>query len=248
MNYALTIVAGCAVAAACAGDLRMSFGDTAVPGNPDLPGAYPIVVDTGNAPFSVTWGVWAEVFIDGGLGAVDQWDAIGVDVVELPGLDVTTAMLNTDYAPSLFGRFRWRQDSDLGGTSGNPKPAGPNFTLVHLPGSLDYGIGLNQLPPSLGGIDTDSQYDAIEDRLFYLLGTITINAPQGFEGDLFFGTNADGFAQTGLTAPTVTFGSATPLSGDDLFGAIADTPMVTFVPEPASLALTALAGLTIRRR
>ncbi len=247
MKNVLILVTGFAVAAATAGDIRISFGEPSVDADPtpDLPGAYPIVVDTADAAFSVTWGVWAEIGIDATNGSVDQWNAVGVDVVE-GGATVTTDMSNTDYNPSPFGtQFRWEDGSDFGGTSGNPETAGPNFTLINVTRT---GLGNASLPPSLGGMDTDSYYNAGEDRLFYLLGTISIDVPQGYEGDIFFGTNTAGFDQSQVDGETVTFGSATPLTGGDLFGAIADTAMVSFIPEPASLVLIALAGLAIRRR
>lgn len=226
----------------------MASREPTVDGTPnhDIAGAYPIVIGPSSSPISVTWGVWAEIGIDATTGIVDQWNAVGVDVVEVPGLDVTTAMLNNDYAPTFWiGWTRWEPGSDFGGTAGDPEPAGPDFTLINV---TRFGLGAAALPLSLGGHDTDSYYDAVEDRLFYLLGTITVEAPAGFVGDLYLGTNTAGFDQSGVSGETVTFGSATPLTGSDLFGKVADTPMVSFIPEPASLVLVALAGLVIRRR
>ncbi len=242
MKNVLVIVTGLAVAAATAGDLRISLGEPIVDGDPtpDLPGAYPIVVDTADAAFSVTWGVWAEIGIDASTGDVDQWNGVGVDVVS-NGASVTTDMLNRDYDASPFGtQFRWEDGSDFGSVTGDE-----DFSLVNVTRT---GLGAGSLPTSIGGVDTDSYYDAAEDRLFYLLGTISIDVPQGFEGDLFFGTTTAGFDQSGTDDETVTFGSATPLGGEGKFETIADTAMVSFIPEPASLVLVALAGLMIRRR
>jgi hypothetical protein len=242
MRKVLTIVAclGMMAVVANANDLHIYLGtpvDTAAFVADDGGLVHPVVTDPVG---EVTYGVWAEVGVDWTSGVVDVWNGIAVDYMATGGVTVVDSLMNNDdHNPSpLQTAYRWEDSSDFGGTDG--------FFLVAV---TRFGLG-GLLPADVGGTPPDMYAYTPEigvSGIKYWLGNITLacDAP----GDLYFGVGSGGIARQGGDVDTdlVYFGSADGMRGD-AFGEFASAPMLTCIPEPASLLLLGLAGLVLRRR
>ncbi len=199
---------------------------------------HPVEVGASDPPTEMTFGVWAEIEVDWGAGTWDVWNGIGVHYMTTGGATVVDSVMNNDsHAPCGWAR-RWEDSSDFGGADG--------FFLVAV---TRYGLG-GMLPPDFGVYPPDT-YSYVPTMgsgpLKYWLGNITLacDAP----GELYFGVGTGGIARQGgdVDSDLIYFGSAEGMRGD-AFWQFPSVPLLTCIPEPASLLLLGLAGLALRRR
>jgi hypothetical protein len=225
-----------------AGDLHIYLG---TPQYPEPWGAgsvsddgglmHPVVTDPVG---EVTYGVWAEIEVDWGAGTWDVWNGIGVHYMTTGGVTVVDSVMNNDSHAPCGWACRWEDSSDFGGADG--------FFLVAV---TRYGLG-GMLPPDFGVYPPDT-YSYVPTMgsgpLKYWLGNITLacDAP----GELYLGVGTGGIFRQGGSAATdlIYFGSAEGMRGD-AFAEFPTVPLLTCIPEPASLLLLALAGMVLRRR
>ncbi len=225
-----------------ANDLHLYLGspvDTAafVPDDGGL--VHPVVTDPVG---QVTYGVWAEVGINWSTFVSDKWIGIGVDYMTTGGVTVIDSLMNNDdHHPSpVVQAYRWEDSSTFASTDG--------FFLVAVT-----RLGLGGLLPSevTGGFPPYDMYSYAPSfgsgPLTYWLGNITLacDAP----GELYLGVGTGGIARQGgdVDSDLIYFGAAGGMRGD-AFGQFPSVPMLTCIPEPASLLLLGLAGLVLRRR
>jgi hypothetical protein len=194
----------------------------------------------------VTLGIWANVDYDAVAGALDIWQAIGIDIV---GANVDSLQMdNFDHRVGIGTAYRWEASSDFG--------TGNHFALI---GVTTYGVG-GLFPADLtGGVQgiTDWwSYTALSggvgdpDGIYkYWLGNVTLSATE--ETDVYMQIASQGVVRRlGSAADDlVWFGEdeTTAMTGD-MFGEHSVMPDFVFTPEPASLILLSLAGLFLRRR
>jgi hypothetical protein len=224
-----------------AGDLHLYLG------TPQIHDQYPdFVADDGGLVHpvvtdpvgEVTYGVWAEIEVDWDAGTWDVWVGIAVDYMTTGGVSIVDSIMNNDDHVPLCWARRWEYSSDFGGTDG--------FFLVAV---TRYGLG-GMLPADFGVWPADI-YSYVPTMgsgpLKYWLGNITLacDAP----GELYFGVGTEGIARQGgdVDSDLIYFGSAEGMRGD-AFAEFPTVPLLTCIPEPASLLLLALAGLALRRR
>ncbi len=241
MRKVLTIVAclGMMAVVANANDLHIYLGtpvDTAAFVADDGGLAHPVVTDPVG---QVTYGVWAETGVDWDAGTWDVWIGIAVDYMTTGGVSVVSSVMdNSDHLPGIPTAYRWEASSDFGGTDG--------FFLVAV---TRYGLG-GMLPGDAGGVPADMWAYTPEmgvSGFVYWLGNITLacDAP----GELYLGVGTGGIARQGgdVDSDLIYFGAADGMRGD-AFAQFPTVPLLTCIPEPASLLLLGLAGLVLRRR
>jgi hypothetical protein len=204
------------------------------------------VEDPLGVPLTKTYRIWGQIDL------VHNWTGLGFSIHTTGDL-FASATLDTTVdkweVVATNGRFkingthaRWRSDSDPYADS-----TGDNLTMVNLPpagwsANGELGVGTLDAPTGYGGA-----YQVVQRGTWFNLGELTVIGTAGsvyldyqpttFEG----GFKGDGIMYYG-------FGAEGIINLDENLNVASDVAFVTFLPEPASLILMALAGLIIRRR
>ncbi len=246
----LTVAALGAASIAGATTLRITLGDAVVSPAPDVDyadGMYPLRIDA-SEPNPTVYGVWAEIDFDSGAGVLDQWDAVGIDLAWPSGVAIETSMLNRDYDPAPFGTaLRWEDGADFGGVSGATGAGSPDFALINVTRAGLGGLPPAGLPGGAGVVDDDAYYDAAQRRVFYLLGTLTVDPSSEARGDVFLRHNGAAFDPSGDPDRRIVIGPNGPFPIEPIVPP-SEAPLITIVPEPAAVVGLLLAGLLVRRR
>jgi len=199
---------------------------------------------TTTAPLTKTYPIWAQIDLD------HVWNGLGFSIHTTGDLFASASMTITPskwIVAGATGSFkisgtynRWNTGSDAYGDS-----TGDNVGMVAvlepaLGGEGDLGVGA-----------TDAAYMGVwslEQRgTWFKVGEITV---VGKVGKVYLDYRPSNFIG-GMKGDSVIyygFGAAGIVNLDANLGADSDVAFVTYVPEPASLILLALAGLAIRRR